>query len=855
MFLQKVAQDISKHKNEYLLDLQILFSNKRAIKYFNQEFNSQNKETFWRPECKSISDFIEEYSYLKKADEFSLIYQLFLSYKKICSNSGEESFESFYNWGKIILSDFDDIDKNIVDAKQVFRLIEEHKEIENSFDYLTEEQKELLSNFFVIFKEKSELKTNFITIWNCLFDVYCDYKKTLSEQGIGYSGMIYRNFLERLKNEEIQFSNQNFAVVGFNVLNKCEESIFKILKERYSIDFYWDYDEYYVNSDHQEAGIFMKENLINFPHNKDFAKNNFNNIINNKEKINLIRTSYEIENTYYIKTWIKNLETTYQDDLKQNQIAIILGNEKILPFVLKSLPQTIGKESTKVNIAMGYPLINITLFSEIEEKIDSIQNKEKSIIEQLEELTLFVKEKGEKSKEGKIIQSCYSIIKILDDFKNVISFNGIESLQNNFLKKTLLFLLRRVSIPFESDATDGIQIMGLLESRNLTFKHVLVLSANDDNIPRVNSVNSFIPLSIRDAFGLIDQKKKISVFAYYFYRLLQERKDLDFVYNTFGRNEKIKEMTRFLLQLRFETPIPFEEKSISLPLIQYPIKDIENLFKKTDEHLEHLKQRQFSASMINTYLDCARKFYFQYIKHLKPIEDKDISYIVFGKLFHSTVEEYLKSNYQLLSIECASRAFNALEKAEEKESITQSAIETCIKYLDALRTHYKTDNKFVEAEKRIENININLTNHIVKLMGVIDRIDQTPQGDYVVIDYKTSKKKKEYKNNISELFDNNKKDKRNSYALQILYYAYLLQKKGYKVVDTQLIYPHLLHKDNNCSVSLFDNAIYNEYETHLKNCLEEIFDKEKDWYSTENCEYCDFKEICSNFEASNEEDF
>ena len=853
MFINKVAKDIAKHSNEYLLDLQVLFSNRRAIKYFKKELKEEKKETFFSPDCKSIADFVEEYSLLKTADEFSLIYQLFLSYKAVIGENDNETFESFYNWGKIILSDFDDIDKNLVDAKQVFQLIEEYKEIENAFDYLSEEQKELLNSFFTIFKDKSELKSNFIRIWNCLFEIYCDFKENLQQQGIGYSGMIYRDFLDRIKNGEIAFRNQNFAIIGFNVLNKCEENIFKFLKSNYSVDFYWDYDEYYTKSDFQEAGIFMKENLKNFPHNQDFAKNGFNAITNSKEKVNIIKTSFDNENAHYIKTWIKDLQTKYGKDLEQNQIAIILGNENLLPFVIKSLPEKIGEKPTTVNIAMGYPLSNLPLFNEIEEKIDQIQKEEKSIIEQIDELCDFINTKGILAYENKIKQSCFSIIKMLSDFKQTLSFNKIEFLQNNFLKKTLVFLLRRLHIPFESDAVDGLQIMGLLESRNLNFKHVLVLSANDENIPRVNNINSFIPFSLRNAFGLIDQNKKIAVFAYYFYRLFQSRKDLDFVYSTIGSGGKIKEITRFLLQLRLESTIDFEEKTISFPLSEQEEIKSDNLFKKTEEDLEILKNKAFSASMINTYLDCGRKFFFKYVKNLEQVEESDISYLAFGNLFHKSTEFFVASDYKAPTDECINKAFQQL-KEEEKASITQSAKDTCIKYLQSLEKYYKSENTFLKAEEKIEGVEVHLNNLSLKLYGIIDRIDKTPNGDYVVIDYKTSKSRKEFDNNIENLFNSELAEKRNTYALQILFYAYLLQRKGYNVIDTQLIYPHLLQKNPYCSVSEFNKKIYNEYEEHLKACLEEIFDKENNWNSTKNCKYCDYKEICSNFEASNEQE-
>ena len=352
---------------------------------------------------------------------------------------------------------------------------------------------------------------------------------------------------------------------------------------------------------------------------------------------------------------------------------------------------------------------------------------------------------------------------------------------------------------------------------------------------------------------MIDHNKKIAVFAYYFYRLFQSRKDLDFVYSTIGSGGKTKEMTRFLFQLRLVSTIEFEEKSISMPFAEQKEINAENLFKKTDEDLDVLKNKPFSASMINTYLDCGRKFFFKYIKKLEKIEESDISYLAFGNLFHKSAEFFVASDYKAPIDKCINKAFEEL-KEEEKSSITQSAKDTCTKYLQSLEKYYKSDNKFQEAEKKVNEVKVHLKDLTVELYGIIDRIDKTPNGDYVVIDYKTSKNRKEFDNKIENLFNSDLKEKRNTYALQILFYAYLLKQKDHNVIDTQLIYPHLLQKDSSCTVSEYNKAIDNEYEEHLKACLEDIFDKEKDWNSTKNCKYCDYTEICSNFEDSNEEE-
>lgn len=871
-FINNVVSDIARKQVEDLADLEIIFSNRRVIKYFNKFYEQEIKQTLWKPCCKSISDFIDESSDLKQADEFCLIYQLFLSYNEIyykkyplITEEIDNSFESFYNWGKIILSDFDDIDKNLVDAEKLFKLIEDNKKFEEVIDFLNDEQKELLSEFFNIFTEHSDLKENFIKIWNCLYEIYCLFKEKLNEQKIAYSGMIYRNFLDNLKNGNLKFRNENFAIVGFNVLNKCEREIFSYLKENYKVDFYWDYDEYYTKSDIQEAGVFMKENLSYFPHNKTFAESNsFNNIETNKNEINIIETNYENECAYYIKTWIKDLENKYGKDLKQNEISIILGNENLLPFVLKHLPKTICETQTTVNIAMGYPLSSSVLFNEIEEKINSIQTTDKSVLSQLDELREFINNKGCQDNQNKEIkQICYSIIKMIDDFKQTIEFNKIENLQNSFLKKTILFLLRRLHIPFESDAINGLQIMGLLESRNLNFKHVLVLSASDDNIPKVNNNNSFIPLSIKEAFGLTDQKKKVAVFAYYFYRLLHDRTDLDFVYSTIGSSGKIKEMSRFLYQLKLESNIKFNDKHINISIPSFFELDFDGelkdeRLKRKEEDIEKIKKYEISASMINTYLSCNLRFFFKYVKRLKPIEDVDISFLAFGNLFHKSAEYLLKNGKGIDYQKCVKEGLKSL-KEEEQEIITKSEETICKKYLEKLDTFYNnSEHTFTEAERKvIKTINVDNIGEI-KLQGIIDRLDVDKEGNLVVIDYKTSKKnstaqslENKFKNerNLESLFEDNTSIK--SYFLQIIYYAYLLWEKEDGFIDTHLVYPHLLNEKtkNDCSVLRYTYSIHRTFEELLKNCLESMFSKEDYWRSTENkknCNYCDYKEICDN---------
>ena len=275
-FLRKVAEDVFKMPKEQLSDLNLIFTNRRAIKFFLQEYKSLQDGAFMIPECKTINDFVTSLSPYKQADELSLIYLLYKSYSSIyysknplAENEEAESFENFFFWGKTILGDYDDIDKNLVDARKLYSTLSEEKEIDELFDFLDENQKNVLLQYFNDFKKlyssESKLKNNFIKIWNCLFDIYSDFKKRLSDNSIAYSGMIYRELVERESKDSDLFGDNAYAFVGFNVLNRSETLLFQQIKQSNSAFFYWDYDTYYTEDKRQEAGLFMRENITKFP--------------------------------------------------------------------------------------------------------------------------------------------------------------------------------------------------------------------------------------------------------------------------------------------------------------------------------------------------------------------------------------------------------------------------------------------------------------------------------------------------------------------------------------------------------------------------------------------------------------
>lgn len=872
-FLRKVAEDVRLISNGDIPDLRLIFTNRRAIKYFVKEYEALCEEVCWLPGCETIDDFVRNCSPYKKAEELSLIYVLYLCYQKIYyshnplpEGAEAESFESFYFWGKTILSDFDDVDKNLADAEKLYTTLSEEKEIEEMFDFLDAQQKTVLLQYFEDFKKlystDSDLKNNFVKIWNCLFEIYSDYRKTLAEKSIAYGGMMYRDVLERLLRNEISFEGKTFAFVGFNVLNRSEKEIFKAIRNTNTVYFYWDYDTYYTGNKDNEAGLFMRQNIKEFPCKESFAENDFSQIEKTDCKFNIISTTYESSQTLYIRQWIENLERVYGDTLKQNQIAIILHNENLLPFVLKALPDNINNEATKVNITMGYPFKFSNLYNDIAEFLNAESEKEGNCMQQLDSLADFLKRKGkEPDCDNEIKEAAFRSINLLQDFKHTLVFIGNE-LPKNFVRKTLLRLLQKQSMPFESDATDGIQIMGLLESRNLDFKHILMLSTTNGNIPSADNVVTFIPHSLRKIFNLTTSERKVAVIAYYFYRLLQNAETMDFVYNMVSMNKDREEMSCFLQQLRVELGKPIRLKTLNFTQGKEILKiDLPSKRQETIEEIINTKSNvddkssYLSPSYLTTYIDCPLEFYYQNICRLKVLEqEEDKIPLVFGTLFHNSAQLLEESKHDKTPQVCVMEAFDAM--GEEKGLLKEVHKSMITSYLQDLSEYDKknTGRQFYAAEKEVSK-EININGRTLRLGGRIDRIDIS-DGEMVLCDYKTGGSDEDYKG-VESLFQSGRYG-RAKYLFQIMFYAWLLWRG--KTIKVEIIYVHKLkYNQYNSKSYLYDSELHEKFDRMMREKLEEFLSvREASVWETaesdEDCKYCNYKDLCPRKQKMNSDD-
>lgn len=263
-FLQLVAHDLYTKIGNDLSRTVLVFPNKRANLFFNEYLAEESDQPIWSPAAMSISDLLQKLSVQKAGDPIRLVCELYKVFKEEIES--RETLDDFYFWGELLISDFDDVDKNMVDADKLFSNLQDLKNLMDDYEFLDEEQEEAIRQFFQNFsiERRTELKEKFISLWDKLGIIYHRYRENLAELGIAYEGMLYRNVIEQLDTDRLKYDK--YVFVGFNVLNKVEKEFFQKLQKAGKAMFYWDYDLFYTQriSKH-EAGEFIKRNLIDFP--------------------------------------------------------------------------------------------------------------------------------------------------------------------------------------------------------------------------------------------------------------------------------------------------------------------------------------------------------------------------------------------------------------------------------------------------------------------------------------------------------------------------------------------------------------------------------------------------------------
>ncbi len=695
-FLENVAHDLWQSYGSGIANITILLPSRRAGLFFRDALAAEIDVPLWSPQQTSINQITEQLSGLKVGDRIRMVAELFKIYRQYHPN---EKFDSFYFWGEILIGDFDTIDKYMINADMLFCNLADLHDLDN-FHTLPESQMRLIEEFWTNIDNEIDTyahKQRFCNIWRTLAPIYHQFRQRLEQMGIGYSGMIYRKAAEMVASGvETILDSKHYAVIGMNALSTSEVQILKYLKSNYKVDFYWDYDNYYVNNKDNEAGMFLRKNIELFP-----AKTTFDtDRLCQPKEICVVSTPSDAVQCKYVGNMLSQMGEVGKDT------AVILTDESLLMPMLYALPSTISN----VNVTMGYPIRTDIAYSfcerliELQQRLKEVKGEHLfyhsdvtgllshaylSSIPDVRELikeinnrhmiyvpqALFdgravlsdiftpqsgIKQKCEYIKRAldRVMRECTKDV-VRDEIFHIIA-TQIDKLSNSvdacglpIEESTYMTLLRRVlqgtTIPFEGEPLVGVQMMGFLESRTLDFRNVVIVSMSDDHCPGGrNASPSYIPYKLRKAYEMPTNEEQEAMYAYYFYRLLQRAERVDLVYCSKADEKNTGERSRYISQLIYESNHKINEVDVRLEVSGEQVKPISveksgAVAEKLNEWLDN-PQKMLSHSRFFKFIECPLKFYFDSIAGLKPVEElsEEIDGSVFGNIIHYSMEELYK---------------------------------------------------------------------------------------------------------------------------------------------------------------------------------------------------------------------
>ena len=872
-FLEHVAEDLLSRYGTNLSRVAVVFPNKRASLFLNEHLARLAGKPIWSPSYITISDLFRSHSSLQVADPILLVCEL---HRVFTACTGiDKTLDHFYGWGQLLLSDFDDLDKNMAPADKVLANLRDIHELDDT-SYLTPEQREMIKRFFSNFSDEhnSELKERFLRLWSHIGEIYHQFNAQLAEKQLAYEGALYRQVAT---DESIEFEYDTYVFIGFNLLQQVEQTLFRRLERQGKAIFYQDTDE--VPPQH----------------------------------INYISAPTENIQARYISEWL-----TPERIQAGRRTAIVLCNEGLLQTVIHCLPESVDK----VNITTGYPLSQTSIASLVNTLInmqvhgyslrkqmftrrwvESVKRhpyasimpqdfaaERHTEIQPLLHWLINITQTIAVSKSPIIdspldTESLFRMYTLLNRLCGLVD-SGVLRVDVITMQRLIVQLITSTSIPFHGEPAEGIQVMGVLETRNLDFDHVLLLSCNEGNMPRGVNDTSFIPYALRKAYGLTTVDYKVAIYQHYFHRLLQRASDVTILYNNATSDGKTAEMSRFMLQLMVDNRIPISFltlKAGQTPQLHAPktIQKTPDVIAQMQKHFAN-KEGGISPTAVNTYLRCQLRFFYRYVCEIAEpdsTEDDMIDNRLFGNIFHKAAQviytPFISNTITSMMLDELLKEEVTIERAVD-EAIKQEFFkitdpsrplppldglqlinrEFIIKYIRLL---LEVDRRF--APFRIIDLEKWVSTEIggMKVGGIIDRLDsitnpETGESQIRVIDYKTGSRHIKPLPDVASIFSSESIKDHSDYFLQTFLYAHIVRSKSSESVSPCLLFiQHAGGKDYDPTLGIGKEAVTDiatysdEFISLFQNLLAEIFNAQLPFTPTDDrkrCETCPFASLC-----------
>lgn len=838
-FIAKCLEEIGANSNTISESVFVLPS-KRAGVFLKKELSKYYQTTFFLPKIISIEEFIEDVSGLTTSGNLETLFTFYKVYASIIPNELKESFESFSKWGQILLHDFNEIDRYGIDAKQFFANLSNIKQIENWSPN----------------EEPTELIKNYLDFWKNSHQYYDVLQSELLQSGSGYQGLVYREASNQIE-YYIQNNKQHHYFLGFNALNASEETIFQEMLKFERATVIWDTDKLFFDSNTNSSSHFLRKYNTDWSYYDEFSFSMISEEFSSKKNIDVFALPKNVGQVKKVGELLSQLSPT---ELKET--AVVLGDETLLLPLLNSLPKnvtdiniTMGMSLRDIpltsffdsifqlyfkqkgdrfyykkllhflnnnytKLLLGTTTVSVLITYIQKHNIISITTREVNEVLPNNEFLEMLLSLGNSSTTG-----CISVFKRIilalkekvdDPLTNQLDleylyrfnevFNVLDVLQEKYKLITSIDefyqiykeVLSSETLDFRGEPVKGLQIMGMLESRVLDFKRVILTSVNEGILPSGKSNNSFIPFDLKIAFNLPTYYDKDAVYAYHFFRLLQRATDVSLIYNTEPDGLNAGEKSRFLLQLEAlisdKHNMSYEVCSPDIPATTQELQVIQK-DEKVIDRLKEIAKKGFSPSALTQYIRNPIDFYQQ--KVLRIYEEDEVEETVaantLGTIVHNTLENFYKPlENQILTKELVllmqkqinSEVGKQFQLEFKKGDITKG--KNLIIYNIAKRyvsNFLRQELKLIDEndEVIIRHIESDLRTGIIVpglefpifIAGKVDRIDEV-DGTIRIIDYKTGKVDQS-KVEIVDWEEITTDYTKFSKPFQILMYAYMIQ--------------------------------------------------------------------------------
>lgn len=812
------------NQNSDLSGFNIILPNKRP-EIFIKQILQNNRYTGMLPCIFTIEEFMQY------ATDKQLIkgVSLWLFAYDVYRRGYNDDFSSFLKWFPTLSKDWEDMLKFSEDYTKVLGYMQDEERIKNWGENLNQEQK---------------IRYKHLDFWkkNCVY--LPELEKALEQKGFATMGMMYKALKQNMKSF-IEKISEDFVFCGFNAMTPIEETLVKELIKYDKAQCFFDADAYYMNDEKQEAGKFLrtykKWNVFN--ENRPFRR--IENSFSQPKAVTVYEAPGNITQTKILPKLINSNDAS-------SKTAVVLLDENLLTATLEALG-----EVKSINITMGVPIKNLA-FSTIMKAVFHLHKQisqkktyyHKNIVTILggipcskadqayiseflkhikEHNMVYISAKVLEEKLGSLsffkifqVQEADTLLDTLIDFcthlKGLpledIQYENISYFEQNFktiknqiqayhfpisidvLEVLMNQMLQSESINFRGEPLSGLQVMGLLETRLLSFDNVILVSANEGKLPQGDQQSSFLPFDVRRIFGLNTFLENDSIHAYHFYRLIQSAKKISIIYNSLSSGLNTGEKSRFIRQLEIESP--HDIKQVVIEAQSEEVKNDLITIPKTPEIIENLREnwaKKISVSSLNTYLRNPIDFYFNKVLGIseeREIEE-ELSVRSYGTIVHNALEAVYKNFVGKIVTksdleQAIGEADAILDQCIEQLKYTKDFYNTGVNYIHkalarkTLEEMLRYDLDLVQKGHRLEIIGLEKSfkdvsfslgeeaDDKVYFTGIIDRIDRL--DDKVrVIDYKTAKAKSLNSRINSEYFVNDSKKQ----IIQLCFYDYCLR--------------------------------------------------------------------------------